>query len=204
MIGGLRGTLGRLDADTATIDTAGGVSYEVLVPLGVLGRLPAPGGAVHLHTELVVREDAWLLVGFDTPGERLVFRRLLTASGFGPRLALAMLSALGPDRTVRAILANDLAALSSVSGVGKKKAERLVLELRDRFEDLEPPEPGTKQPSAPSPPAEAAVKALVRLGYAPAAAEEAVRDALTGAGDDDTAQLVRRALLRLAPTRGGR
>lgn len=198
MIGGLRGTLGRLDADTATIDTAGGVSYEVLVPLGVLGRLPAPGGAVHLHTELVVREDAWLLVGFDTPGERLVFRRLLTASGFGPRLALAVLSALGPDRTVRAILANDLAALSSVSGVGKKKAERLVLELRDRFADL----PVTAV--APPPRAgEAAVRALTGLGYAPAAAEEAVRGVLQAGATEDTSLIVRRALQRLAAGKGG-
>jgi holliday junction DNA helicase RuvA len=198
MIGGLRGTLGRLDADTATIDTAGGVSYEVLVPLGVLGRLPAPGGAVHLHTELVVREDAWLLVGFDTPGERLVFRRLLTASGFGPRLALAVLSALGPDRTVRAILANDLAALSSVSGVGKKKAERLVLELRDKFADI----PVTAM--APAPRAgEAAVRALTGLGYAPAAAEEAVRGVLQAGATEDTSLIVRRALQRLAAGKGG-
>jgi Holliday junction DNA helicase RuvA len=174
------------------------VSYEVLVPLGVLGRLPAPGGAVHLHTELVVREDAWLLVGFDTPGERLVFRRLLTASGFGPRLALAMLSALGPDRTVRAILANDLAALSSVSGVGKKKAERLVLELRDRFADL----PVTAV--APPPRAgEAAVRALTSLGYAPAAAEEAVRGVLQAGATEDTSLIVRRALQRLAAGKGG-
>ena len=110
MIGGVRGKLERIDLDVATIETAGGVYYEILVPLGVLGRLPAPGGTVHLFTELVVREDAWLLVGFDTPHERLVFRRLLTASGFGPRLALAVLSTLGPDRAVRAILNNDYAS----------------------------------------------------------------------------------------------
>ena len=88
-----------------------------------------------------------------------------------------------------------------MSGIGKKKAERLVLELRDRFEDLESSEPSQR---GTEPPAEAAVKALVRLGYAPAAAEDAVRDALTGADDGDTALLVRRALQRLAPTRGGR
>ena len=116
VIGGVRGKLERVDIDVATIETAGGVVYEVLVPLGVLGRLPAPGGSVHLFTELVVREDAWLLFGFDSAHERVVFRRLLTASGFGPRLALAVLSTLGPDRAVRAILHNDLAALGSVLG----------------------------------------------------------------------------------------
>jgi holliday junction DNA helicase RuvA len=204
MIAIVSGLLMERDGETVTIQTDGGVGYEVTVPLGTLERLPAVGQLVSLHTELVVREDGWSLYGFDRRGDRTVFQRLLGASGFGPRLALALLSTLGAGRTVRSIRQNDLAALSSVSGIGKKKAERLVLELRDRFEDLEPSEPGAKAPIPPSPPAEAAVKALVRLGYAPAAAEEAVRDALTGAGDDDTAQLVRRALLRLAPTRGGR
>jgi Holliday junction DNA helicase RuvA len=204
MIASVTGLLVERDGETLVIQTDGGVGYEVTVPLGTLERLPAAGQRVSLHTELVVREDGWSLYGFDRRGDRTVFQRLLSASGFGPRLALALISTLGAGRTVRSIRQNDLAALSSVSGIGKKKAERLVLELRDRFEDVEPGEGGAAEPAAPSPPAEAAVKALVRLGYAPAAAEEAVRDALTGAEDDDTAQLVRRALLRLAPTRGGR
>ena len=96
----------------------------------------ARGDRVSLHTELVVKEDGWALYGFDRPGERLVFQRLLGASGFGPKLALALLSALGPERTVRSIRARDLAALSSVGGIGRKKAERLVLELQDRFDDV--------------------------------------------------------------------
>ena len=198
MIGGLRGTLSNLEADTATIETAGGVCYEVLVPLGVLGRLPGLGGKVHLFTELVIREDAWLLVGFDTAHERLVFRRLLTASGFGPRLALAVLSTLGPDRAVRAILGNDLAALGSVSGIGKKKAERLVLELRDRFQDL----PVAAEPAA-ARPDQASVKALTGLGYPAVAAEDAVRAALQAGATDDTSLIVRRALQRLAAGKGG-
>jgi len=198
MIGGLRGTLLALDADVATIETPGGVAYEVLVPLGVLGRFPAPGGAVRLHTELVVREDAWLLVGFDSAHERTVFRRLLTASGFGPRLALAVLSTLGPDRAVRAILQNDLAALASVGGVGKKKAERLVLELRDKFTDL----PVAAEPAA-ARPDQGAVRALTGLGYSAAAAEEAVRAALKAGATDDTALIVRRALQQLSAGKGG-
>lgn len=198
MIGGLRGTLVGLDADLATIETAGGVAYEVVLPLGVLGRLPAPGGEVRLFTELVVREDAWLLVGFDSAHERTVFRRLLTASGFGPRLALAVLSTLGPDRAVKSILANDLAALASVSGVGKKKAERLVLELRDKFADL----PVAAEP-AEARPDQASVRALTGLGYPQAAAEEAVRAALRAGATEDTALIVRRALQHLAAGKGG-
>ncbi|HJS48542.1 MAG TPA: Holliday junction branch migration protein RuvA, partial [Gemmatimonadales bacterium] len=142
MIAGLSGTLAALDGEEALVQTDGGVAYAVHLPLGVAARLPAPGGRVALHTELVVREDGWTLFGFDRVEERTVFRRLLEAAGFGPRLALAMLSTLGPERTVRSIREKDLAALSTVSGVGRKKAERLVLELRDRFDDL-PAAPAT-------------------------------------------------------------
>lgn len=198
MIAGVRGKLEGVELDVATIETAGGVSYEVLVPLGVLGRLPAPGNSVRLYTELVVREDNWLLVGFDSAHERLVFRRLLTASGFGPRLALAVLSTLGPDRAVRAILGNDLAALGSVSGIGKKKAERLVLELRDRFKDL----PTAAGPAAVRPD-QASVSALLGLGYSAAAAEDAVRAVLTDGVTEDTSLIVRRALQRLTAGKGG-
>ena len=106
------------------------------MPLGVLERLPANGTRISLHTELVVREDGWSLYGFDRVVEREVFQRLLGASGFGPRLALALISALGGDRTVRSIKGKDLAALSSVPGIGKKKAERLVLELQDKLDDI--------------------------------------------------------------------
>ena len=84
----------------------------------------------------MVKEDGWSLFGFDTAGERQVFQRLLGASGFGPKLAIALLSSLGPERTVRSIKEKDLAALSTVSGIGRKKAERLVLELSDRFGDV--------------------------------------------------------------------
>jgi Holliday junction DNA helicase RuvA len=198
VIAGVRGQLESVELDVVTIETAGGVSYEVLVPLGVLGRLPAPGNPVRLYTELVVREDNWLLVGFDTAHERLVFRRLLTASGFGPRLALALLSTLGPDRAVRAILGNDLAALGSVSGIGKKKAERLVLELRDRFKDL----PAAVGPATVRPD-QASVSALLGLGYSTAAAEDAVRAVLTEGVTEDTSLIVRRALQRLTAGKGG-
>ena len=131
----------------------------------------------------------------------MVFQRLLGASGFGPKLALALLSALGPERTVRSILARDLAALSSVSGIGRKKAERLVLELQDRFGDVSLESPGRRAPAG----AEEAVRALMGLGYGPGAADDAVRAALAdGATAEDTSQLIRRALQQLAAARGGR
>lgn len=191
MIATITGVLAATDGDTIVLQTDGGVGYAVTVPLGVFERLPHPGNRVSLYTELVVREDGWSLYGFDRAGDRTVFQRLVGASGFGPKLALALLSALGPDRTVRSIRERDIAALSTVSGIGKKKAERLVLELRDRFDDVpvvvERPASGSDQ----------AVRALVSLGYAPGAAEDAVRGALASGVDGDTAAVVRRALTGL-------
>jgi Holliday junction DNA helicase RuvA len=191
MIATITGVLASTDGDTIVLQTDGGVGYAVTVPLGVFERLPHPGNRVSLYTELVVREDGWSLYGFDRAGDRTVFQRLLGASGFGPKLALALLSALGPDRTVRSIRERDIAALSTVSGIGKKKAERLVLELRDRFDDVpvvvERPASGSDQ----------AVRALVSLGYAPGPAEDAVRSALAAGTDGDTPAVVRRALATL-------
>lgn len=192
MIGLVTGVLRERDGDTVLIETAGGVGYSVTVPLGVLERLPMNGERVSLHTELVIREDAWALYGFDRQGERAIFQRLLSASGFGPKLALALLSTLGPERTVRSIQGRDIAALATVNGIGRKKAEKLVVELGDRFK-----EPARDLPAAEPRPAEEAVQALTRLGYAAAQAEDAVRSALAG-GSTDTARLIREALQRLA------
>lgn len=197
MIASVSGVLAAREGDTLVVQTDGGVGYRITVPTGVVERLPAAGSRVSLHTELVVKEDGWSLFGFDRPGERLVFQRLLGASGFGPKLALALLSALGADRTVRSIRQRDLAALSSVGGIGRKKAERLVLELHDRFDDvvLEPrPERAAGGDDA--------VRALVGLGYGSGAAEDAVRAALAAGEGEDTSQLIRLALQRLA-ARGG-
>jgi len=198
MIATLSGTLADRGGETVVIQTDGGVGYAVTVPLGVYERLPAAGARVALFTELVVREDGWTLFGFDTALERSVFQRLLGASGFGPRLALAILSALGPERTVRSIQERNLAALATVSGIGRKKAERLVLELQDRFADL-PVAAAAALPSR----GDEAVRALAALGYAAPQAEEAVRAALDGGGPDDTAAVLRRALLVLTGGKGG-
>jgi Holliday junction DNA helicase RuvA len=190
MIAGVQGTLAARLGDRVVIETASGVSYELAVPLGVLERLPGEGAQVRLHTVLVVREDGWALYGFDREHERGVFQRLLGASGVGPRLALALMSSLGGARVVQALRGGDLAALCTVSGVGKKTAERMVLELKDRLGDLTPP--GETPPRTPA--ADEAVQALVNLGYGAADADRAVRAALAGGGATGTAEIIRRAL----------
>lgn len=198
MIATLTGAIAERHGETLVVQTDGGVGYAVTVPVGVAVRLPPRGSRVTLFTELVVKEDGWSLYGFDSGTERQVFQRLLSASGFGPRLALSLLSALGPERTVKSILGRDLTALSSVSGIGRKKAERLVLELQDRFSDLviertTPRDNGTED----------AVQALMGLGYGVAAADDAVRAALAEGAPVETPQLIRRALQQLAASRGG-
>ena len=196
MIASVSGVLAERDGESIVVLTDGGVGYQVTVPAGVAQRLPAPGARVSLHTELVVKEDGWALFGFDRSAERRVFQRLLGASGFGPKLALALLSALGPERTVRSIRGRDLAALSSVGGIGRKKAERLVLELQDRFDDV------TLEVEAPRPTgSDGAVQALLGLGYNLGAAEDAVRAALAAGAPEETSQLIRRALQQLAARR---
>lgn len=198
MIASLTGVVAERQGEALVVQTDGGVGYAVTVPVGVAARLPSRGARVSLFTELVVKEDGWSLYGFDTAAERQVFQRLLTASGFGPKLALALLSALGTERTVRSILAKDLAALSSVSGIGRKKAERLVLELQDRFSDI-----AIERASVRAPGSEEAVQALMGLGYGVAAADDAVRAALAAGSPTETPQLIRRALQQLTTARGG-
>ncbi|HRP07839.1 MAG TPA: Holliday junction branch migration protein RuvA, partial [Gemmatimonadales bacterium] len=186
-----RGTLIDRSPDGVVIEVSG-VGYLVTVPLGVFERLPATGSEVRLHTDLVVREDAWSLYGFDSSTERDIFRRLQSASGVGARLALAILSTLGPDRAVAAVAARDLAVLSSVPGIGRKKAERIAIELADRLEDI-----AVSSGSAPAgSPASGAVRALAGLGFTAAAAEAAVRDAAAN-GATTTEELLRSALTEL-------
>jgi holliday junction DNA helicase RuvA len=197
MIAELRGTLTSLDGDLATIMTAGGVGYEVALPIGALQILPRVGQDVHFHTVLVVREDAWSLFGFNSARERAVFQRILMANGVGPRLALALVSSLGSDRVVHAIQNNDLAALCTVSGVGKKKAERMVLELKDRMRDFQI----SSRPDAPGPAAAQAITALTNLGYPVIAAEAAVQAIVTEHPDNAPSDLIRAALAHLAKNR---
>jgi Holliday junction DNA helicase RuvA len=190
MIASVRGRLAAKSADRVIVETAGGVGYEVVVPLGVMERLPSPGAEVTLATELVVREDGWSLYGFLDDAERRFFQRLTSVTGVGPRIGIAVLSALGVERGARALREKNIALLSSVSGIGRKTAERLALELGEKVEDF------TAVPAATAPVgAEAALKALERLGYATPEADRALRQALAGNGTEaDTEALVRRAL----------
>jgi Holliday junction DNA helicase RuvA len=194
----ITGRLASKSVDRVVVETPGGVGYEVVVPLGVMEKLPAAGAAVTLATELVVREDGWSLYGFLDEAERRFFQRVTSISGVGPKIGIALMSALGVERGARALREKNIGLLSSVSGIGKKTAERLALELGEKVEDFtEAPVPGAAVPAG----AEAALKALERLGYGVPEAERAIRQALAGNGggrgggtDTDTEVLVRHAL----------
>lgn len=175
------------------VETAGGVVYEVEVPLTVLQRLPPEGGAVELRTLQVIRQDFMALFGFLEPTERILFQRLLGASGVGPNLAVAMLSTFPAPRLAQALAERDLAALTQVSGVGKKKAERIALELADRVKDLTQAMVPDGSDGLPSGPREA-VSALIALGYSFSDADAAVRQVLEGGEDLTTEALIRKAL----------
>jgi len=161
-------------------------------------RLPAVGETVSLATELVVREDGWSLYGFHDEAGRRFFQRLIGVSGVGPKIAIALLSALGVERGVRAVTERNIALLASVSGIGKKTAERLALELADKLGEFEAAAAGAPAAAADGGAAAAALQALEQLGYATVEADRALRQALaadgttSGGGDPET--LVRRAL----------
>ena len=197
MIAQVRGKLIAKDLDRVEIMTQGGTGYELAVPLSVYEMLPKVGEDTSLHTHLVVREDGWQLFGFATPVEKRVFQRLLTASGIGPALALGMLSALSADRLVRAIREKDIATLQGVPRVGRKKAERLILDLADKLDDVQGDIGGIARPDGAG--ADDAIRALVSLGYAPVDAEKAVRGALDEGGRGLSApELIRRALSKVS------
>ena len=199
MISHIAGTLTSKDIDRVDIMTAGGVGYELQIPLGVFETLPKQGEKLSLHTHLVVKEDGWQLFGFSSVFERRLFQKLLTANGVGPSLAIGLMSALSAQRLVRAIREKDIAVLQGVPRVGRKKAERLILDLADKLDAIGGEEPGT--PRVASGAAEDAMRALVSLGYTNADAEKGVRSALdSGGGGLSAAELIRAALAKL----GGR
>ena len=195
MISRIRGTLLVRELDRVEVLTPGGVGYDISVPRSVFESLPVPGSEVELRTFQVVREDAVLLFGFLEESDRLVFARLLTASGVGPRLALSLLSALPAPRLVRAIRERDLTALTAVAGVGKKTAERISLDLANRLDDIAVAAAG---PAAKGAGAEEALRALTVLGFSPGDADRAIREALEEEGRPaDAQELIRAALARL-------
>jgi len=192
MISRLQGKLLSRDAACVEVETSGGVVYEVEVPITVLQGLPSPGGSVELRTLQIVTENSIALYGFSNAHERLLFQRLLTATGVGAKLALAMMSTYSAERLARALVEKDSTALQQVSGIGKKKAEKIALDLADKVADLAIVTPVVDGVTGG---ARGAVQALVNLGYSFSVADTAVRAVLEEDGvPDSTEELVRRAL----------
>ena len=208
MIASLRGTLAGQEAGQCVVE-ANGVGYLVHVSTHTAAALPGPGEAVFLHTHQVVREDALMLFGFASLEERRMFELLITVSGVGPKVALAALSGMPPASLARAIRDENIAALVGIPGVGRKTAERLIVELRDKL-DIVASAAGAAAPGAAAPGSPAgrvlprserfddAVAALVKLGYSASQAQDAIRRVAEGAEGLSLEDLVRRGLARLA------
>jgi Holliday junction DNA helicase RuvA len=171
MIAHLRGKLLAKHPNQAIIET-GGVGYDVTISVPTFSDLPRIGGEVALHVHTHVREDTIALYGFLLASEKRLFEKLITVSGIGPKLAITILSGMAADEMVNAIRSNDIARLTRIPGIGKKTAERMVLELRDKL----PPEKAGEIPAVPTLSAveEDVLSALVNLGYQRAAAERAL------------------------------
>lgn len=173
MIAHLRGRLLSKTPQTAVVEAAG-VGYEVTISIPTFTTLPAEGNEVALLVYTHVREDALALFGFTTPTEKRLFEKLLSISGIGPKLAITVLSGLPPERLIAAIHSQDHATLTHIPGVGRKTAERIVLELKDKLQDLAP----TSIAGAPTPVSEDVLSALVNLGYQRVAAQKGVEAAI--------------------------
>ena len=196
MITYLDGTL-REVWPTQVVVEVHGVGYEVLIPLSSYDRLPQPGQPVRLLTHLQVREDAHVLFGFASPEERDLFRLLVTrVSGVGPKLALAVLSGMDVMRFKAAVVDSDIASIAKISGLGKKTAERIVLELKDKLGVAAAWEAASadKAPSAEARAANDAVLALIALGYKQVDAAKSVREVSLKNKEAGTEELVRLAL----------
>jgi Holliday junction DNA helicase RuvA len=171
MIAHLRGKLLAKHPNQAIVET-GGVGYDVTISVPTFSDLPGIGGDVALHIHTHVREDAIALYGFLRSAEKTLFEKLITVSGIGPKLAITILSGMAADEMVNAIRGNDIARLTRIPGIGKKTAERMVLELRDKL----PVEKHGEMAATPAltPVEEDVLSALVNLGYQRAAAEKAM------------------------------
>jgi Holliday junction DNA helicase RuvA len=191
MIGSIRGRIASKTPPQLLVEV-GGVGYEIEAPMSTFFLLPSVGEEVLLLTHLVVREDAHILYGFGTHDERRLFRSLIKVSGVGPKIALALLSGINVEAFGMCVQNQDIAALTKVPGIGRKTAERLVVEMKDR---LGPPSEtvvnAVAGPPGANPEAEA-FGALVALGYKPAEATRLLKAA--GPGTHSTEELIRRAL----------
>jgi holliday junction DNA helicase RuvA len=194
MIGSVRGRILSKTPPQLLVDV-GGLGYELEAPMSTFFHLPPVGEEVRLLTHLVVREDAHVLYAFGTDGERRLFRSLIKVSGVGPKIALALLSGLSVEAFAQCVQSQNVPALIKVPGIGRKTAERLVVEMRDRLE-AGGPAAASAAPAGASPEAEA-FGALIALGYRPAEATRLLKAA--GPGTHSTEELIRRALKGAAP-----
>lgn len=206
MIAHLSGTLLSKEPNSVIVDV-GGVGYEVTIPVSTFYDLEEPGSSVKLRTYTHVREDALQLYGFKTLRERELFMRLISVSGIGPKLGITLLSGMSADEMIASIRTNNLARLTLIPGVGRKTAERLVMELRDKVATLASAEleeelgaeAGTGAPAATEDSTRSDVLyALLNLGYQRGAAEKAVTSALDEGGDISVESILRRSLRKLA------
>ena len=205
MIAHLSGTLLAKQATSVILDVQG-VGYEVTIPVTTFYDLADAGAQVSLRIYTHVREDALQLFGFKTARERELFMLLISVSGIGPKSGIAMLSGMSADEIIAAIRTNNLARLTAIPGVGKKTAERLVIELRDKMAALTSPaleEQLAAQPGGAVTPTgdtlhDDTLSALVNLGYQRAAAEKAVAQAMHEGGDLSVELLLRRSLRNLS------
>jgi Holliday junction DNA helicase RuvA len=205
MIAHLSGTLLAKQATSVILDV-GGVGYEVTIPLSTFYDLEDLGSQIQLRIYTYVREDALQLFGFKTAREREVFLRLISVSGVGPKLGITMLSGMNADEIINSIRTNNLARLTSIPGVGKKTAERLVLDLRDKISALSSPaldqgigtSPDAQAAQSPDSIREDALSALLNFGYQKSSAEKALNSAMQEGGEISVETLLRRALRSLA------
>lgn len=191
MIGSLRGRLIAKHPPALTVDV-NGVGYELEAPMSTFYDLPASGAEIHLFTHLVVREDAQVLYGFATEAERRLFRGLLKVSGVGPKIALGLLSGISVEGFLRCIEAEDTDSLVRIPGIGRKTAERLLIEMRDRVSNLGGFGEHAQLPGEPNSVQAQAFGALVALGYRPAEVTRLLKAA--EGGDGSVEDLIRRAL----------
>ena len=192
MIGSVRGRIASKTPPQLMVDV-GGLGYELEAPMSTFFHLPAVGEEVSLLTHLVVREDAHILYAFATEGERRLFRNLIKVSGVGPKIALALLSGISVEAFSRCVVNEDITALTKVPGIGRKTAERLVIEMRDRLgEPTAPTGAGVVPVAIGASPETEAYGALIALGYRPAEATRLLKAA--GPGTHSTEELIRRAL----------
>ncbi len=205
MIAHLSGILLSKQPNSVIVDV-GGVGYELIIPVSTFYELEATGANTQLRVYTHVREEALQLYGFKTARERELFLQIISVSGIGPKIAITLLSGMGANEIITSIHTNNLARLTSIPGVGRKTAERLVVELRDKITALSSPaleeefsgEPGQRASTSADAMRDDALSALLNLGYQKTAAEKAIKAAIDEGGDLSVELILRRGLRSLS------